>query len=325
MSSTVGLPSRASSISPFGGDFEARSPVECAFVQSDAGRIETLSVEPRAGAPNFPVLHFLVGWWGAASDYIPVMRHFARLGFPCRTFSWRGTGKSDGWSFWGKGYAPDLLNVLRHFKNDRVVLIAHSGASDYIRDALPPIAAEGGYNIEAFIVIAPLARSGSMHALLTWLKPDRTGTTLTRWIRFLGSNIFGVAWFMRNELALRRVLLADHVSSEVVRRVQSQMGPCPFGRYFLSLWRFLSFRQPPRTPLHQFGIPHGIVLHCEHDRNFTPAQQRHTAAGFEAEFDILRGTCHQWFADARSFRTAQARILSWLFKKKIIPEIPEEP
>jgi pimeloyl-ACP methyl ester carboxylesterase len=291
------------------------------FVAGEKGRIETISVEAWESGGDLPTLYFLVGWWGSASDYVPVMRFFARLGFRCRSFSWRGTGQSEGRSFWGRGYEPDLLNVLEHFKDHRVVLIPHSGAADYTRGALPALQ---GRNIEAIVVIAPLARSGSMHALWSWLRWDDSGTNLTRWARFLGSNVLGVTWFMRNELAVRRVLLGDHVANEVAQKVWSQMDACPYGRYFLSLWRFPNFLRPRETPIRQFGIKHALLLHCEHDRNFSEDQQRETAAAFGAEFAVLPATCHQWFADPRSFRTARQRILSWLAEKGLIPEIAGE-
>jgi pimeloyl-ACP methyl ester carboxylesterase len=289
------------------------------FVFGEQGQIETLSVFSGDGSGDFPTLYFLVGWWGAASDYIPAMYWFAQQGFSCRSFSWRGTGGSAGGSFWGRGYETDLINVLRHFNDERVVLIPHSGAADYTRNAIPILQADGGHNIEAVIVVAPLSRAGSMHALLTWLRPDRSGTNIMRWIRFLGSNVLGVDWFMRNELALRRVLLGDHVSREVVRTVWSQIDSCPYGRYFLSLWRFPKRLQPPETPLQRYGIKHALLFHSEYDQNFTQRQQRETARAFGAEFEILRGTCHQWFADPHSFQTARRRIISWLAEKRVIP------
>lgn len=287
------------------------------FVPGEQGQIETLTVEPVVSA-GYPTLYFLVGWWGSASDYVPTMQFFSNLGFRSRSFSWRGTGRSDGGSFWGRGYEADLLAVLRHFKDDPMVLIPHSGALDYLVHAVPLM---GGLcrRIQAVIVIAPLARSGSMNALMTWLRPGDQ-TTLQRWLRFLGSNILGVSWFMRNELALRRVLLSDRVSSEVVHAVQKQIDRCPFGRYFLSLWRFIEVLQYPARRLADFGIPHAVLLRSEEDQNFTVQQQLETARAIGAEFINLPATCHQWFADPQSFRTTRETMLSWLAAKSIIPK-----
>lgn len=291
----------------------------CEFVAGEDGRIETRSMLPEFAPASLPVLYFLVGWWGAATDYLPAMRHFSALGFPCRSFSWRGTGRSPGGNFFGRGYEQDFIDVLRHFRDERVVAIAHSGALDYLVKALPKLQASGGHRIEAAVVIAPLARSGSINALRRWLRFGDWDTFATRWIRFLGSNVFGVAWFMRNELALRRVLLADHVSIEDVRRVWSQIDACPYGRYFMSLCRYPEFLRYRKVPFQRLGVPHTVLLRPEHDRNFTRVQQLDTADAIGAEFQDLPNTCHQWFADAVSFRVTARAALSWLADKRLVP------
>lgn len=281
------------------------------FIEGQQGRIETLTVNPPMPHAERPTLYFLVGWWGAATDYVPTMMHFGGLGFQCRSFSWRGTGQSDGSSFWGLGYEDDLLRVLKHFNDERVTFIAHSGAADYVRNALPDLRASGRV-IESAIFVAPLARSGAMGALMRWLRPDRTGTFSQRWARFVGSNIFGLAWFMRNELALRRVLLADRVSREVVQQVWQQIDRCPWGRYSRSLWRFPEFLRPRRLKISDYGVKRALVLAAELDQNFSIEQQRDTAAGFGADFAVLRDTCHQWFADPFSFEQTSKYILRWM-------------
>jgi pimeloyl-ACP methyl ester carboxylesterase len=293
----------------------ARISIRAEFVPGSEGAIETISVEPSQPVGCSPTVYFLVGWWGAASDYLKAMQAFAAMGFRCRSFSWRGTGGSDGWSFWGRGYEDELVRVIRHFSDERIVLIAHSGAIDYVRPALSVLQSHNGEQIVAAIFVAPLARSGAMGALLRWLKPDRSGTNLVRWLRFLGSNLFGVSWFMRNELALRRVLLSAEVSDDVVRNVWNQIDACPFGRYLLSLCRFPPFLQYRRKDLKDYGIRHSIVFHCELDRNFTPEQQRATAEALGAEFAILPRTCHQWFADRQSFEMTRRCIIAWLERK----------
>lgn len=281
------------------------------FIEGEQGRIETISVLPDATDPAQPTIYFLVGWWGGATDYIPTMNYFAGLGFRCRCFSWRGTGQSAGGSFWGIGYEDDLLRVLRHFNDERVTLIAHSGAADYVRNALPEFHASER-SIESVIFVAPLARSGAMGALLRWLKPDGTRTLIQRWLRFLGSNLFGLSWFMRNKLALHRVLLNERVSDEVTLRVWRQIDRCPWGRYCLSLWRFPEFLRPKRVKISDYGVKRALVLAAELDQNFTIEQQRDTAEGFDADFAVLRNTCHQWFADPIGFEQTTGHILRWM-------------
>jgi pimeloyl-ACP methyl ester carboxylesterase len=281
------------------------------FIEGEQGRIETITVNPASRDTSQPTLYFLVGWWGAATDYIPTMQYFAGLGFQCRSFSWRGVGQSDGGSFWGFGYEDDLLRVLRHFNDQHVTLIAHSGAADYVRNALPHFRATGR-GIESVIFVAPLARAGAMGALLRWLKPDGTPTLTLRWLRFLGSNLFGLSWFMRNKVALHRVLLNERVSDEVVQQVWQQIDRCPWGRYCLSLWRFPEFLRPRRLKVSDYGVKRALVLAAELDRNFSIEQQRDTAQGFDADFAVLRDTCHQWFADPFSFEQTSNYILRWM-------------
>lgn len=290
------------------------------FISGEDGPLEALSVLPTYPDGSLPTLYFLVGWWGAASDYVSTMRHFASLGFPCRSFSWRGTGQSAGGSFWGHGYETDFLAVLRHFDDARSVVVAHSGALDYLVHALPKLQAGGGHRIEAAIVIAPLARSGSINALKNWLHACHWSEIPSRWFRFLGSNIFGVSWFMRNEAALRCVLLADHVPLDDVRTVWSQIDRCPFGRYVLSLVRYPEFLRYPKAPFCNLGIEHTLLLRPEHDRNFTHAQQIDTAEAIGAELRVLPNTCHQWFADSASFRATVRAMLSWLAEKQLVPK-----
>lgn len=280
------------------------------FVAGEKGRIETISLMPADTAPSSPILYFLVGWWGNASDYIPVMRYFAQLGLASRCFSWRGTGQSEGNSFWGRGYEDDLIRVIRHFDDPHIALIPHSGAADYVRNALPTLSEHRG--IDSIIFVAPLARSGAMMALLRWLQPDTSGTNILRWLRFLGSNIWGLAWFMRHEIGLRRVLLSDTVSYDIVDRVRRQIDDCPWGRYCLSLLRHPKFLRPKRINPADFGIPHSLVLHCALDRNFSEEQQQDTAEGFTADFETLPNACHQWFADPYTFALASDRILNFL-------------
>src|SRR5436190_7847413 len=180
-------------------------------VEGPKGKLEAVSAIPHEPREDLPVLYFVPGWWGCASDYKPVFEFFGTLGFTCRSLSFRGTGASDGWSFWGRGFEHDLVPILRYFADSRIVLIPHSGAIDPVRQSLPILHLSGFTSrIEAIIVIAPLARSGAFPALLRFLRPDRSGTTVRRWMRFLGSNILGLTWFMRNHLAIRRVLLSDY-------------------------------------------------------------------------------------------------------------------
>jgi len=302
------------------------------FITGAKGLIETITVEPGLASPAWPTIYFLVGWWGCASDYLETMHFFSRLGFRTRSFSWRGTGRSRGWSFWGFGLEDELLRVLRHFQDERRVFISHSGAIDPLRHAFGILHEEDrrsneqsrghkGHKAlaEAAIFIAPLSRSGTMAALMRWLRPDRSGTNLTRWLRFLGSNLFGLAWFMRNELALRRVLLSDRAPVQVVERVRAQIGPCPYGCYFRSLWRFPQFLQYKAQPLDNFGVKHSLLLHAELDRNFSPRQQRETAQALGAEFGILSGTCHQWFAEPVSFQRTVTTVFEWMQRKEILP------
>lgn len=299
---------------------EPAARLHWSFVNGDAGKLEALSIVPANPGEGLPTFYFLVGWWGAASDYIPAMQHFASLGFPCRSFSWRGTGQSEGGSFWGLGYETDFIRVFRHFSDPQPVVVAHSGALDYLVKALPKLQSSGGHGIRAAIVIAPLARSGSIVALCRWLGFSEWRTFLTRWIRFIGSNIFGVSWFMRNELALRRVLLSKHVSKEVVLAVWQQIDRCPFGRYFLSLLRYPPIVRYRKAPFASLGIPATLLLRPEHDRNFTHRQQMDTADAIGAELQVLPNTCHQWFADPVSFATTKRAMLSWLAEKGVVPK-----
>ena len=278
------------------------------------GRLEAVTVEPGEAAGQEPVLYFLPGWWGNVSDYWGVLRFFAGLGFRCRCFSWRGTGRSEGSSFWGFGFEGDFMAVVRHFRDEEVIVLPHSGAIDPVRKALPLLQGAGWQPVRAAIFIAPLARSGSMHALWTWLRPDGSGTAVKRWVRFLGSNLLGVDWFMRNELAVRRVLMSDEAAVEDVERVMRGVDNCPFGRYFLSLWRFPRWVQHAPVRLADFGVRQAVVLHAELDRNFTVRQQEETALALGAEFEVLAGTCHQWFAEKRSFEVTVGRVLGWLAK-----------
>src|SRR3954470_10294803 len=176
-------------------------------VKGPKGKLEVISTVAENGREDLPYLYFIPGWWGRASDYIPVFKYFNGLGFRCRALSFRGTGASEGNSFWGHGFEHDLVPVLHYFADARIVLVPHSGAIDPVRHALP-ILHETGFTsrIKAIIAIAPLARSGAFPALVRFLKPDKSGTTLARWMRFLGSNVRGLSWFMKNELAIRRVL-----------------------------------------------------------------------------------------------------------------------
>jgi pimeloyl-ACP methyl ester carboxylesterase len=305
---------------------EQRPRTDTRFIPGAKGRIETITVEPEFPSAELPALYFLVGWWGSAWDYVETMEFFSRLGFRTRCFSWRGTGLSGGWTFFGSGLENDLIRVLQHFQDGRIVLINHSGAIDPLRRALRILWKNTSEesrgvitSIAAAIFVAPLSRSGTMGALMQWLRPDGSGTDLTRWARFLGSNVFGLAWFMRNELALRRVLLSDKAPVEVVWKVWNQIGPCAYGRYFLSLCRFPRFVQYSPRPLSDFGLNHTLLLHAEFDRNFSSQQQCETAQAIGAEFGILPATCHQWFAEELGFRTTVLAMAEWLQKKRILP------
>jgi pimeloyl-ACP methyl ester carboxylesterase len=292
-------------------------------VKGPKGIIKTISAFPEKEL-DCPTLYFLPGWWGSASDYIPVFKFFASFGFKCRSLSFRGTGGSDGWTFWGLGLQRDLVPVLEFFNDSRMVLIPHSGAIDPVRHALPVLAQKSLISrIEGIIVIAPLARSGAFPALLRFLKPDNTGTTIQRWARFLGSNLLGLTWFMRNSLAIRRVLLSDYCSEECVRQVRSQIDTCAFGRYVLSLAR--TFFQYPDLPFSTFGIPHTLLIHTDLDRNFSTPQQRDTAKAIGAEFIVLEKTCHQWFAEPFTFKLAREAMLSWLKEKELLTAEPSAP
>ena len=285
---------------------------EFEWVTGPLGRIEAVTVEARNGSAQRGVMYFLPGWWGSLSDYHEVLRFFAGLGYRCRCFSWRGTGRSEGSSFWGFWYEGDLMAVVNHFRDEEVIAVPHSGAIDPVRTAIPLMAGAGFQPIRTAIFIAPLARSGSMNALWTWLRPDGSGTNVRRLIRFLGSNCFGVDWFMRNELAVRRVLMSDEAPQEDVERVMRQIDNCPFGRYFLSLWRFPKWVQHAPMRLADYGVERSIVLRAELDRNFTRKQQKETAEALGAEYEELPGTCHQWFAEERSFGVTVGAVLRWL-------------
>jgi pimeloyl-ACP methyl ester carboxylesterase len=283
-------------------------------VKGPKGKLEVISTVAENGREDLPYLYFIPGWWGRASDYIPVFKYFNGLGFRCRALSFRGTGASEGNSFWGHGFEHDLVPVLHYFADARIVLVPHSGAIDPVRHALP-ILHETGFTsrIKAIIAIAPLARSGAFPALVRFLKPDKSGTTLARWMRFLGSNVRGLSWFMKNELAIRRVLLADHCSMDSVKQVWSQVDRCAFGRYVLSLGR--TFRQYKDVPFSRFGVQYAIVMHAELDQNFSTAQQIDTAKAIGAEFRGLQNACHQWFADPYTFKLTREQIISWLNEK----------
>jgi len=290
-------------------------------VKGPKGMLEIISGTTEKSREDLPVLFFVPGWWGSASDYRSVFDFFCPLGFTCRALSFRGTGVSEGSSFWGQGFEHDLIPVLKHIDDPRTVLVAHSGAIDPVRNALPILHRSGFTSqIEAIILISPLARSGAFPALLRFLKPDSSGTTIRRWTRFLGSNALGLTWFMRNSLAIRRVLLSDYCSEECVSRVLSQVDNCPFGRYVLGLAR--TFWPYPDQPFSNFGVRHSLLIHTDLDRNFSRAQQKDTAKAVGAEFVCLEKTCHQWFAEPYTFKLSREQILSWLTEKGLFQPRP---
>lgn len=305
-------------IPALGGESAGPRLSEC-FAAGPAGRLEVLSMEPD-GEAGGPVLWFLPGWWANAGYYEGVLRHFAAQGWRARCLSWRGTGKSGGGSFWGFCFEHDLVAAMRHFRDEEVVLVAHSGAADPARLALPLIQrSDLARSVKALVVLAPLARSGSFPALMRFLKPDRSGTNLHRFKRFLGSNLFGLSWFMRDEVCIRRVLLSDYAPAESVARAMGEIDACPWGRYFLSLCRSFPGMAYSDEPAAKHGVAHAIVMHAEYDRNFSAAQQRDTAKALGAEFRLLERTCHQWFAEPWSFELTTGAVAEWLAGKGLSP------
>ena len=291
--------------------------LQAGYCRGPRGQLEILS----AGGNNesaYPALYFLPGWWSNARTYAPVLNYFRSLGFPVRSFSWRGTGRSHGSSFWGRGMEHDLEAVLNHFQDDVLILISHSGAIDPVRHALRRKLLPD--RITAVVFIAPLARSGALPALFRFLAPDKSGTNLQRWALFLGSNVFGLPWFIRHELCIRRVLLHEGAAAEDVALVRAGVDQCAYGRYFLALLRSTPGCSYANNELSKYGVEHALVIHEEFDRNFSEAQQRDTAKAFGADFLTVRRGSHQWFADRHACSATHRHLLEWWKKKRLVPE-----
>lgn len=212
----------------------------------------------------------------------------------------------------------DLEAVVNHFQDQVVILISHSGAIDPVRHALARSLLR--VRVAAAIFVAPLARSGALPALIRFLAPDKSGTNLQRIALFLGSNVFGLPWFIRHDLSIRRVLLHEGAAAEDVALVRAGIDQCAYGRYFLALLRSTPGCGYPDDELSMYGVERALVIHEEFDRNFSEAQQRDTAKALGADFLTVRGGSHQWFADRHGCAATHHAVLGWLGKKKLVPE-----
>lgn len=219
------------------------------------------------------------GAWHGAWCWQPAMRDFAERGFEVHAISLRGHGGSDrgrGFNFTSlHDYVHDLRLALAAITPEPVV-VGHSMGGFVLQLLLQ------GQQLPGAVLLASIPVSGAGRFLLSWtLKHPLANllAVLTGDLRHsVGTPRLARAAFFRPAIA----------AAELERAV-ALLGPESLR---IALWESLVLR--PRPALNRSPL---LVIAAERDAVFTLAEQRRTAAAYNAELLIIPQAAHDLMLD----------------------------